>query len=185
MYVAKSRTKDEQIESYKELLSNLGVHYNDFNENDVLNCSKEGLNKRLKALSNSLAIPNCPVNCQGYRQDIDLVCFSTTEANIYRVMQKYGYRYKREEENIFLVKLSDNRERAYRVDLLDIDGLFGVPGAYIEIKGYMDDDSKSKILAFREQYPQYTLLVVGYTTNGSDLKPDIDSSTFDLNNQYL
>ena len=177
--MTKSRTKDEQIKSYNELLKNNDIHYIQNNENTIFNCSQDELNKRLKSLSNALAIPNCPVNCQGYRQDIDLICFSSTEANIYRVMQKYGYRYKREEENIFLIKLPDNRERAYRVDLLDIDGLFGIPGAYIEIKGYMDEDSKNRILAFREQYPQYKLLIVGYNTNGSDLKPDIDYLEFE------
>ena len=49
----------------------------------------------------------------------------------------------------------------YRIDICDIDGLFGKKGTYIEVKGFMDDHSRQKIRLFKEQYPNKILLTLG------------------------
>lgn len=117
----------------------------------------------------------------GFRPDIGHNANSTYEANIYRIFQLEGKRYKREQENIFEVTFPDGSKHNYIIDICDVDGLFDEPGTYIEIKGYMDDLSLTKINAFRQQYPQHKLIVIGNKYQKNYI-PDIDYRM--LENKY-
>lgn len=94
------------------------------------------------------------------REDIGHFAASTYEANIYRIFQYENKKYKKEYECVFPLKYSNGEIKNYRIDIQDVDGLF-LKNAFLEIKGYMDNKSKEKIQLFREQYPQYTLLIIG------------------------
>lgn len=100
----------------------------------------------------------------GIRKDLGFNCYSSWEANIYRIFQYHGYKdgidYKREFENIFPIQLN-NGIWYYRIDIQDIVGLFGIKNAYIEVKGLMDNDDRAKIEGFKQQYKEHTLLVIG------------------------
>ena len=94
---------------------------------------------------------------RGYRKDLDLVCNSSWEANIYRILKYNHSRFKTEIAKDIII---DNKHKTYYIDCLDIDGFFQ-KGAYLEIKGCMTDDNKKKIAAFKQQYPNETLLIIG------------------------
>lgn len=98
---------------------------------------------------------------RSYRPDIGHNANSTYEANIYRIFQKYNKKYKRETDNVFPIIFPDGSKHNYIIDMCDIDGLFDKPGTYIEVKGYMDERSLIKINCFKEQYPQYKLIIIG------------------------
>ena len=117
----------------------------------------------------------------GIRPDLGFFCASTYEANIYRIYQYYnkkdGIDYKREYNNIFPVHIQ-GQIHYYRIDIQDACGLFGNKNQYIEVKGYMNEESIEKINAFRKEYPNYKLIVIG----GKDTNPDIDY--FQLQEKY-
>ena len=94
---------------------------------------------------------------RGYRKDLDLVCNSSWEANIYRILKHNHSRFKTEIAKDIVI---GNKHKTYFIDCLDIDGFFQ-KGAYLEIKGCMTDDNKKKITAFKQQYPNETLLIIG------------------------
>lgn len=105
------------------------------------------------------------------RHDIGHFAASTYESNIYRIFQYENKKYKKEYECIFPLKYKNGEIKNYRIDIQDIDGLF-CKNAYLEIKGYMDEKSEEKIKLFREQYPQYKLLIIG-NCDGKKVKCDI------------
>ena len=75
----------------------------------------------------------------GIRKDIGHFAASTYEANIYRIFQYEKKQYKKEYDCIFKLKLEDGSIKNYRIDILDVDGLFGFKNCYIEVKGYFSD----------------------------------------------
>ena len=112
----------------------------------------------------------------GIRNDIGHFAASTYEANVYRIFQYENKKYKKEYDCIFPLIKEDGSTLHYRIDIQDIDGLFGIKNTFLEIKGFMDEKSKLKIKLFKEQYPQYTLLTLGYGDNRKDYywQPDIN-----------
>ena len=119
---------------------------------------------------------------RGVRPDIGHFAASTYEANIYRIFQLEKKVYKRETENVFPITFPNGEKHNYIVDICDVDGLFDDPGTYIEVKGYMDEKSLLKINCFKEQYPQYKLIVIGnkYQNN---FVPDIDYKDLEIKYQ--
>ena len=108
----------------------------------------------------------------GYRPDIDLFVHSTWEANLCRIFQyeKKNYIYETT-HNTFQLTFPDGTIHNYIIDFCDVDGLFTIPGTFIELKGHMDDKSKQKIESFKEQYPQHKLITIG--TNIKEYNYDI------------
>lgn len=98
----------------------------------------------------------------GIRKDIGHHAASTYEANIYRIFQYHNVSYLYEFDNIKEIIHLNGEVRNYRIDMLDVDGVFGVPGAYLEVKGFYKQEDRLKVKLFREQYPNETLLLVGY-----------------------
>jgi len=117
----------------------------------------------------------------GYRHDIGHTAASTYEANVYRVLQFHGAAdevdYLREHHNVFSLEYNGETFN-YRVDFQDVKGVFGKPGAYVEVKGYMDPHSRERILAFRQKYGEDSLIVVGKRLEieryCSDVRVDVD-----------
>ncbi len=112
----------------------------------------------------------------GYRHDLGHSAASTYEANVYRVLQYHGavdnVDYFREYHNIFPLEYN-GRKFNYRVDFHDIKGVFGIPGAYVEVKGYMDDGSAENILAFREKFGENSILVIGKQREIAKKHPEV------------
>lgn len=120
----------------------------------------------------------------GIRKDIGHFAASTYEANIYRIFQYENKKYKKEHDCIFPLKYPDGSIKNYRIDIQDIEGLFGVRNAYIEVKGFMDERSKLKIKLFREQYPQHILLTVSNGDTREDYYWEPNINYFELEKKY-
>ena len=122
-------------------------------------------------------------NFTGIRKDIGHHATSTYEANIYRVLQYENKKYKREHECIYPINI-DGKIKYYRIDIQDLEGLFGIPGAFIEVKGFMKKEDRIKIEAFRKQYPDKTLLVLGYGDKRINYFWEPDINLYDLELKY-
>lgn len=118
----------------------------------------------------------------GIRPDIGHFAASTYEANVYRIFQYELKRYNRETANTFPIIFPNGEKHNYIIDVQDIDGLFAEPGTYIEIKGYMDKKSLLRIQCFKEQYPQYQLIVIGKQDN---ISYNYDINYNDLEKKYM
>lgn len=140
----------------------------------------EMYNKVSETMSNKLQHNSRGI--AGIRKDIGHFAASTYEANIYRIFQYEKKQYKKEYDCIFKLKLEDGSIKNYRIDILDVDGLFGFKNCYIEVKGYMDEQSERKIKLFREQYPDLKLIVISDDERHS-IKPDIKYS--ELEGYYI
>lgn len=86
----------------------------------------------------------------GRREDLGHFVRSTWEANVCRVLLALGLTYAYEPQSFRLPNGT-----FYRPDLLVESCL------WIEVKGWMNSASAAKIAAFRNGYPQYTLIVIG------------------------
>lgn len=114
----------------------------------------------------------------GIRKDIGHHAASTYEANIYRILQFHQCNYKKEFDIIKSIVLPGGEEKYYRIDIQDIDGIFGIKNAYIEVKGFYKEKDREKVRLFREQYQDEKLLLIG---NGDKRpqyywEPDVDYS---------
>lgn len=114
----------------------------------------------------------------GIRKDIGHFAASTYEANVYRILQYHNSDYLKEHEIIHSIKHPNGDIKDYRVDILDINGVFGTPGAYLEVKGFLKERDKEKIKLFKDQYPEKTLLLLGRGDKRDQYfwEPDIDYS---------
>ena len=112
----------------------------------------------------------------GYRHDLGHSAASTYEANVYRILRAHGavdeVDYKREYHNVFALTYN-GRDFHYRVDFQDLKGVFGKPGVYVEVKGFMDDKSAENILAFREKFGEDSLLVIAKRDEVMKYRPDV------------
>ncbi|MNV42447.1 hypothetical protein D3C71_1341200 [compost metagenome] len=133
----------------------------------------ESANKVSKTMS---GITPSSYGISGIRGDIGHHAVSTYEANIYRIFQYHSAKYLYEFDNIKEIVYPDGEIRNYRIDMKDIEGVFGIPGAYLEIKGFFKQKDRIKVKLFKEQYPNETLLMVGYGDKREKhfWKPDID-----------
>ena len=126
-------------------------------------------------------------NSRGYsgiRIDIGHFATSTYEANIYRIFQYEKKSYKFEHDNIFPIIMEDGTTHHYRIDIQDIDGLFGYKEAYIEIKGFMNEKSKNKIENFKNQYTDKKLLTIGNGDKREEWYWEPDINYNDLEKKY-
>lgn len=89
---------------------------------------------------------------QGYRSDIGHFVRSTWEANFARILQYKNCKYEYEPERFDII--INNNKKTYCPDFL-IDNYI-----YFEIVGYLDNSHINKIVAFREKYPIYKLIVI-------------------------
>ena len=111
---------------------------------------------------------------RGYRPDIGVVCNSTWEANVYRIIKyltKQDLNWKRgiDYEIPFDISTKEKRQ-TYIVDFFDKYGIFQ-KNAYVEIKGQYTDDAKYKKKKFKELY-NLPYIMIGIPTN--DFHPEID-----------
>jgi hypothetical protein len=107
------------------------------------------------------------VNVAGVRPDIGTMYFhSKMEANYARylnLLQSMGViRTWRYEPDTFWFLTIKRGTRSYKPDFRVEYRDEGAP-VYVEVKGYMDKKSKTKISRFRKYYPQFKLEVVGQT----------------------
>lgn len=120
----------------------------------------------------------------GKRKDIGHGAMSTYEANVYRILQYHGGKYLMEYDNIKEITMPNGDKRYYRIDMKDLDGVFGIKGAYIEVKGYCDDADRLKMRMFKEQYPQEKLLLIGRGDKRTRYYWEPDINYTDLEKQY-
>jgi hypothetical protein len=107
------------------------------------------------------------INVAGVRSDIGPMYFhSKMEANYARylnLLQHMGvvesWRYEPETFWFLAIKRGT---RSYKPDFRVLYANERAP-VYVEVKGYMDKKSKTKIGRFRKYYPQYRLEIVGQT----------------------
>jgi hypothetical protein len=120
----------------------------------------------------------------GIRKDIGHHAASTYEANVYRILQYHGCKYLKEFDIIKPIILPDGSKRDYRLDILDVEGLFGVKGAYIEVKGFFNERDRLKVECFRKQYPNETLLMLGNGDKREKYYWESDIDYAKLENKY-
>lgn len=169
---------------FNNLIPHLKIHnitHSDYKEkyNTNILYHKSIYEKVSKTMANK--IPNYSRGLSGIRKDIGHHATSTYEANIYRILQYKNKKYKREHECIYPININ-GKIKYYRIDICDIEGLFGIPGAFIEVKGFMKNEDRIKIQEFRKQYPDEKLLVLGYGDKRLKYfwKPDIDLHDLEL-----
>jgi len=154
-------------------------------ENGEMKAWKKGLtkenNKKVKKAAEKLSktmsgIIPCSYGISGIRKDIGHHAASTYEANIYRILQYHNVDYLYEFDNVKEIIYPNGEVRCYRIDIKDVDGFFGVKGAYIEVKGFFNQRDRMKVKLFREQYPNEKLFLIGYGDKREKYywEPDID-----------
>ena len=162
--IIKSLDKDTRIKIYGSGMK--GKHHTDernkkLSEKHKMSMSKLTPEERKIKFGNpgnshySFGKPPCIGSCKfskgGTRKDLGQYFRSTWEANFARIMNLLRLEYKYEEE---VFKLDDNgKPMTYTPD-------FYINGCYYEIKGYWRGSDKIKTDLFKEQYPQYSLIII-------------------------
>jgi len=113
---------------------------------------------------------------RGFRKDLGFSTKSSWEANIFRILNYHNCRFNRE---IPMNVSIDGKKLKYFIDCQDIDGFFGIKNAFIEIKGFLSDSARQKIEAFKRQYQNETLLIIGDSQSYT-----CDFDYYDIINKY-
>jgi len=135
--------------------------------------NEEGKRKKEKISEKQIG-RTCPklagTGITGTRRDTNVFARSTYEANVDRIFMHEGKNFISEldERNERFTLVDNGKEISYQPDRIDLDGLF-CKGSYLEIKGYMYPEDWKKIKLFREQYPQYNLLVICPDSDYADI----------------
>ncbi|AEO93299.1 gp28 [Bacillus phage G] len=151
---------------------------------------KKENNKKLRILSQKISKTmsereqNNSRGISGIRKDIGHHAASTYEANIYRILQYHSSSYLKEFEIIKKLKRDNGTLKYYRLDIKDIDGVFGVKNAFIEVKGFMKEEDREKIRLFKQQYPNETLMIIGNGDKRENYFWEPDVNYLELEKKY-
>lgn len=97
----------------------------------------------------------------GFRKDIGHVCRSSWESNVCRVLFVHGINYQFEPVKFeYPIKRGN---KSYVPDILLTDS-----NEWIEVKGYLGNDSKIKLKRFKRYYPEEFNKLIVITSNNKD-----------------
>jgi len=123
-------------------------------------CETGRKRKARKSKARGKAVSNYAKVKKGIREDIDNVSFfrSKTEANVARLLNYLGIKWKFEER---VFTFAGYRRRPYQY-IMDFEIIsvspkakkFGFAPGWLEVKGYMNSQSKAKLSRLKKNYPE-------------------------------
>jgi DNA polymerase III alpha subunit len=118
---------------------------------------KKDMSRKFSGSGNPMFGKPSPHSKKGFRKDLGHFVRSSWEADFARILNLYKLKYEYEPKT-FRLKKRNGEIIHYTPD-------FYVPSknTFYEIKGFLRDPDKEKIVLFKEQYPQYNFVLINTT----------------------